>query len=89
MRLARAAGYDEGTMKPTSENLYGAVYAIGMEDFSEPISQDILDRLTKWTIIEIQPDGRPTPTKYGERCFSALESGDWGTPEFDEELNQA
>jgi hypothetical protein len=76
-------------MKPTSEDLYGALHQIGMDDDSEPISQGILDRLAEWKIIEIQPDGKPTLTKYGDLCFSGMESGDWGTPEFDDELNQA
>jgi hypothetical protein len=74
---------------PTSEDYYGVLYQIGMEDDAEPISRETLDRLVEWKIVEIQPDGRPTLTKYGERCFTGLESGDWGTPEFDDELNRA
>ncbi|HEV2968669.1 MAG TPA: hypothetical protein VGY55_01695 [Pirellulales bacterium] len=71
-------------MKPTSEDLYGALHQIGMDERDEPIRREILDRLAEWKIVEIQPDGRPTLTKYGQRCFTGLESGDWGTPEFDE-----
>ena len=76
-------------MKPTSEDFYGALHQIDMDDDSEPISQEVLDRLAEWKIIEIQPDEKPTLTKYGHRCFTGLESGDWGTPEFNDELNQA
>jgi hypothetical protein len=29
------------------------------------------------------------PLRYGEHCFSGIESGDWGTPEFNGRFNQA
>ena len=71
-------------MKIESEVLYGVLWQIGSEESDEPIDRAILDRLAKLHIIEIQPDGKPTLTKYGERCYVGMESGDWETPEFEE-----
>jgi hypothetical protein len=69
-------------MKLESEDLYGALWLIGMEDTDEPIDQTILDRLAEWKTIEIQ-DGKPTLTKYGERCFSGMDARGWDIPEFE------
>jgi hypothetical protein len=71
------------TKHPTSEDFYGALYQIGMEETDKPIDKAILDRLAEWKIVEIQPDGKPTLTKYGDHCFTGMESGDWETPEFE------
>jgi hypothetical protein len=65
----------------SSEDVYDALYRIASEE-SEPINQAILDRLVEPKIDEIQPDGKPTFTRIGERCYVGMESGDWGTPEF-------
>jgi hypothetical protein len=66
------------------EDLYEALWQIGSRESDEPIRQEILARLAELHIIEIQPDGEPTLTKYGQRCFIGMESGDWETPEFEQ-----
>jgi len=71
-------------MKLEPENLYSAIWQIGAECEGEPLPRrDLLDRLAELKIIEIQPNGKPTFTKYGERCYVGMESGDGGLPELE------
>jgi hypothetical protein len=69
-------------MKPTSEDLYGAMWQIGSEKSDEPIRRDILDRLAELTIIEVQPHGGPELTTSGCEPYREIESGD-APPEFE------
>jgi hypothetical protein len=70
-------------MKLDPENLYSALWQIGAGCEGEPLPRrDLLNRLAELKIIDFQPNGKPTLTKYGERCYSGIESGDRGVPEF-------
>jgi hypothetical protein len=70
-------------MKPTSEELYGALWEIGSDESDEPIRRDILDRLTELKIIEVQPNGRPELTTLGWQLYREMEAGD-APPEFEQ-----
>jgi hypothetical protein len=69
-------------MKPTSEQLYGALWQIGSDESDEPIRREILARLTELKIIKVQPNGRPELTTLGWQLFTEMESGN-APPEFE------
>jgi hypothetical protein len=70
-------------MKLEPEDLCSALWRIGAECEGEPLPRrDLLDRLAELEIVEIQ-DGKPTLTKFGERCYVVLESGEGGVPAFE------
>jgi hypothetical protein len=81
----RAFSFGGIKMRIESEELYGALWQIGAEFEGEPLPRrEILDRLAELKIVEVQPDGRPTLTEYGERCYAVMESGEGDIPEFEE-----
>jgi hypothetical protein len=70
-------------MKPTFEQLWGALYSIGSDDGSEALPEAVT-RLYELGIVEMG-DCKPRLTAYGEKCFVVMESGDGEVPELDEE----
>jgi hypothetical protein len=72
-------------MRIESDELYGALWQIGAEFEGEPLPrQEIIDRLAELKMVEIQPEGKPALTKYGERCYVIIESGEGDVPELEE-----
>jgi hypothetical protein len=70
-------------MKPTSEDLYGALWLIGSEERDEPIRRETLARLAELKIIHVQPSGKPELTTLGWQLYGEMESGD-APPEFEQ-----
>ena len=72
-------------MRIESDELYSALWQIGAEFKGEPLPrQEILNRLAELKMIEIQPDGKPALTKYGEWCYVTIESGEGDVSDFEE-----
>jgi hypothetical protein len=68
-------------MKPTSEELWEALYSIGSDDGSEA-KPEAVTRLYELGMVEMG-DGKPRLTAYGEKCFVVMESGDGEVPKLD------
>ena len=72
-------------MRIESDELYGALWQIGSEFEGEPLPrQEIINRLADLKMIEIQSDGKPALTKYGEWRYVIIESGKGDVSEFEE-----
>ena len=72
-------------MRIESHELCGALWQIGSEFEGEPLPrQEIIDRLAELKMIEIQSDGKPALTKYGEWRYVTIESGKGDVSEFEE-----
>jgi hypothetical protein len=65
-----------------SEDLWGALYGIGIDDFIEARPEAIA-RLVELKIAELDDNGKPCLTPYGEKCFVVMESGDGEVPELE------
>ena len=70
-------------MKPTSEDLYGALWQIGEDSEGEQPRPEVITRLTELEIIEVQPNGRPELTTRGWQLYRDVESGS-APPEFEQ-----
>jgi hypothetical protein len=70
-------------MKPTSEDLYGALWQIGEDSDGEPPRPEVITRLTELKIVEVQPTGRPELTTLGWQLYRELEADD-APPEFEQ-----
>ena len=71
-------------MKPSSADLYDALYLIGNEaGTSVDIRKNVLDYLVTLEIAEIGADGKPHLTLYGDKCYFIMESGYGRVAEFE------
>ena len=68
-------------MNARSEQLWGALYDIGIGNANEA-PPEAVTRLYELGIVEMGDSG-PRLTPYGEKCFVVMESGDGEVPELD------
>jgi hypothetical protein len=70
-------------MLTKSDELWVALYRLGTDDTVADVPGDAIAQLVEFKIAEVI-DGKPQLTKYGEKCFVVMESGDGVVPELND-----
>ena len=72
-------------MPATSEQLWDAIYHLGVEDLTaDNIPPDVIAKLIDFKMVTLDTAGLPQLTPYGEKCFTVLESGEGVVPELND-----
>ena len=69
-------------MLNTTQDLYDGLHRLGFDD-GEYVPAKIIAELVALEIAELDDDGRPRMTPYGEKCFLVMEAGDGRVAEFE------
>lgn len=71
-------------MDITSEQLYDALYRVGSEDgTAAAIRPEVLQQLIAFRMVSVDGDGMAHLTPHGDKCYTAMESGDGRVTQFE------